>query len=276
MLLKVVALLSAVISAAVCGLAGGFAGWAWLWILPVGFVGAGLVIVLILFLMAWIPSLFADNTKQYDDDSPYFRWIIKYYAPAVFTLMRVKIQVTGMEKVPEKGRFMLVCNHVDNLDSGIMLAGFNRHQLAFVAKKETADMFLIGKLMPRVLCQFLDRENDRNALKTILRCIQILKEDKASIMAFPEGGIIEDGAVLHHYRNGVFKIAQKGGVPIVVCTIRGTAELLNNFLHFRRSFVDLRILDVVPAEDLKGVTTADIGNRVFALMAEDLGYREET
>lgn len=271
MLIKCVSLLSLVIAAAVCALTGAFSGPGWLWMLPLVFGGSFLVCALVLFLMAWIPSKLVKEEEEQTDDHPYFRWMATYYAPAVFTLLRTKIHVTGLEKLPKEGRFMVVCNHIDNLDSGVLLAVFNKSQLAFIAKKETKEMFLIGKLMPKILCQFLDRENDRAALKTILRCIQILKEDKASIAGFPEGGVIEDGKALHHFRNGIFKIAQKSGVPIVVCTIRGTVEILDNFRHLRPSTVELHLLDVIPADEVKGKRTVDIGRRVYNIMAPDLG-----
>lgn len=271
MLIKSVMLLSALAALGICALAGGFGGLGWLWMLPLGFVGTFLLCALVLFLMVWIPSKVVDTTKVQEDDDPFFRWVATYYAPAVFTLLRTKINVTGQDIVPKSGRFMVVCNHIDNLDSGVLLAVLNKSQLAFLAKKETRDMFLIGPLMPKILCQFLDRENDRAALKTILRCIEIVKEDKVSLAAFPEGGVIEDGKALHHFRNGVFKIAQRANVPIVVCTIRGTEDILDNFKHFKKSVVDLRFLDVVPAADIKGVHTTQIGRRVYNIMAPDLG-----
>ena len=37
--------------------------------------------------------------------------------------------------------------------------------------------------------QMLNRENDREALKTIVTCIRLLKDDEVSIGVFPEGGI---------------------------------------------------------------------------------------
>lgn len=271
MLIKCVSLLSVVTAAVICFLLGGFAGFGWLWMLPVFTAGMFVLCAVVLFLMAWIPSKFVDNSREEENDHPYFRWMATWYAPAVFTLLRTKINTTGLEKLPKEGRFMVVCNHIDNLDSGVLLAVFNKSQLAFLAKKETKDMFLIGKLMPKILCQFLDRENDRAALKTILRCIEILKEDKASIAGFPEGGVIDDGKALHHFRNGIFKIAQRTGVPIVVCTIRGTATILDNFLHGRKSTVDLHLLDVIPSEQTKGVRTDLIARQVYNIMAPDLG-----
>lgn len=271
MLLKLFALISAGVSAGICALVGGFSDFGWIWLLPVGFLGAYLVCLVTAFLFAWIPCKIAGPDKVYDKEVPYLRTLARLYAPAVFTLLRTKIQITGKEKLPKEGRFLLVCNHRHNLDSGVMLAAFPDSQLAFLAKKETRQMFLIGNLMGGIQCQFLDRENDRAALKTILKCISILKEDTASMVAFPEGGVIKDGKVLHHFRNGVFKIAQKAGVPIVVCTIRGAEDILRNFKKCKPSFVDLRLLEVIPAQELKGVTTADIGHRVYNIMAADLG-----
>ena len=125
--------------------------------------------------------------------------------------------------------------------------------------------------MRRILCQFVNRENDREALKTILKCIQILKEDKASVGVFPEGGILSEDGKLHHFRPGVFKIAQKAEVPIVVCTMKNTLHSVPNLLHLKPTHVELSVLEVIPPEELKGVTTVDIANRCYRLMAEDLG-----
>ena len=132
-------------------------------------------------------------------------------------------------------------------------------------------MPIIGILMSRLLCQFVDRENDRAARKTILKCSSILKEDKANVAVFPEGYIIQDGKLLHNFRPGVFKIAQKANVPIVVCTLKGAEKVFANLKKLRRSRVELHVVGVGPAEDLKGVTTAQIAQRVHAMMADSLG-----
>lgn len=48
-------------------------------------------------------------------------------------------------------------------------------------------MFLIGKIMHRLMCQLINRENDREALKTILKCIQMIREDQVSGCRLPRG-----------------------------------------------------------------------------------------
>ena len=271
MLLKLITLLSALFAAGICALADGFHGLGWLWMLPLGFIGGFLLCLIACVLAVWIPSLSIDPEKVEDRDDPYVRTIVKLYAPAVFQLLGCKIETTGTEKLPKDGRFMLVCNHTSNFDPGIPLAVFPDAQLAFISKKENLQLPIIGKMMLKIQCQLLDRENDRAALKTILKCISILREDKASIGVFPEGGIVKDGFLLHHFRPGVFKIAQKANVPIVVCSLRGTRQIASNLKKLRRTTVHFHLLEVIPAQELKGVSTVDIADRVHAIMAADLG-----
>jgi 1-acyl-sn-glycerol-3-phosphate acyltransferase len=175
-----------------------------------------------------------------------------------------------MEQTPRSGRFLLVSNHIDNVDPAFLLTCFRKSQLAFISKREVQQFFLVGQLMHKILCQPINRENDREALKTILRCIQIIKEDKASIAVFPEGYIHPDKK-LHHFRPGVFKIATKTKVPIVVCTLRGTTQVLSRFLHLKPSTVEVRLLKVIYPEEYESITTVELSDRIYKIMADDLG-----
>lgn len=271
MLLNLIYGLSALFGAVLCALTVGFDTLA---ALPVWLLGtvAGFVLCLLgCFLAVWVPALRTDPAQVQDGDDPYIRTVVKLYAPAVFRLLGCKIDAQGTEKLPRDGRFLLVCNHLYDLDPGVPLILFPDAQLAFISKKENLEKPIVGPLMLRIQCQMIDRENDRAALKTILKCISILKEDRASIAVFPEGRIVKDGKLLHDFRPGVFKIAQKAGVPIVVCTLNGTQNIVKNVRRFRRTRIDFHLLEVIPAEELKGTTTVDIARRVHGIMAADLG-----
>lgn len=270
MLLNMIYLISALFAAALCGLTGAFGTNAWLWVLPLGFVGGFLGCMLVCLLVVVYQARKFDPNKEQEQDDPIVRTIVKLYAPAVFRLLGCKIETIGTEKLPKDGRFLLVSNHLHDLDPGVILSTFPDAQLAFIAKKEVFDMAIIGQMLPRILGQFIDRENDRNALRTILKCISILKEDKASVAVFPEGKITGDEK-LHQFRPGVFKMATKAGVPIVVCTLFGTQDITKNVKRLRRTHIRLHLVDVIPAGELKGVTTVDIAHRVHALMAQSLG-----
>ena len=271
MLLNLIWSLSALFGVGLCALSVGFDGLSTVPVFLLGFALGFVLCLLGCFLAVWIPSRRVDPLQEQDGYDPYIRGIVKLYAPAVFRLLGCKIEASGTEKLPKEGRYLLVCNHLYDLDPGIPLTLFPDAQLAFISKKENIEKPIVGPLMLKIQCQLLDRENDRAALKTILRCISNLKEDKANIAVFPEGRIVKDGYLLHDFRPGVFKIAQKAEVPIVVCTVNGTQNIVENVKHFRRTRIDFHLLEVIPAEELRGVTTVDIAERVHAIMAADLG-----
>ena len=137
-------------------------------------------------------------------------------------------------------------------------------------------MFIIGNLMHKIMCQNIDRENDREALKTILRCIQLLKNDEVSVCVFPEGYTSHDGK-LHHFRSGVFKIATKAQVPIVVCGIQNTEKVFHNRKRLKTTPVPLRVAGGIRPETYPGRTAVDISQEAYDKMLSVLpeSFRQE-
>ena len=270
MLLGIVSALSFALAVMLCIVTGGFETFLFLWLLPVGFVGSFLLLAAIIFVALILICKGIDPEKIGDEDSPVFRRFIMELVYAIVTVLPVKVKTRGLEKIPADGRFLLVSNHLDNIDPAVFYYCFPKSQMAFVGKKETSAMFLVNKVMPKLLCPTIDRENDREALKSILRCISLLKNDTVSIAIFPEGRI-NKFRKLAHFRPGVFKIAQKANVPIVVCTIRGTNHVIKRLLKLKGSSVEVKLLDVIPAEALQGKTTVDVAQQVYDIMAADLG-----
>ena len=241
-----------------------------LWLVPVVFLGVflGLVLLAVVFLV--IICAFVDLDKPQETDSPFYRRVMYVFIEAIMNGALVRLHTEGLEKTPQQGRFLLVCNHLFIADPGILLHAFRGSQLAFLTKKENYKIPVIRKFMHKILCQPIDRENDRQALKSILKCIQLVKEDQVSIGAFPEGYTSKDG-LLHPFRPGVFKIAQKTGIPIVVCTIRNTRQILPDLKKLRFTDVDLHLVEVIAPQDYQGMTTVELSDLVYEKMIADLG-----
>jgi len=241
-----------------------------LWLLPVLFVLIYLVLALLAFLFLVLVCALVDLEKPQEQDSRFYRIVMRLEIEALCSLGLAKIHPTGLEKAPKEGRFLLVCNHLFLADPAVLLHCFKKSRLSFITKQENQSMFVVGKIMHKILCQPLDRNNDRQALKVILKCIQLIKEDQVSIGVFPEGYTSRDGK-LHHFRSGVFKIAQKTNVPIVVCTIQNTREIFKNLKKLKRTHIPLHLVDVLQPEDYQGLTTVQISDRVYEMMIQDLG-----
>lgn len=273
MLFGIITGLAAAGSAATCVGLGGFESLAWLWLLPVVFVLLWVLQAAAFFAVLLIAVSRVDQEVPQEEDSPFFRTMATLVVPFIKTVVGLRVDTRGLEKTPKEGRFLLVCNHLDDSDPVILLHYFRHSQLAFISKRENKDMFLVGKMMHKLQCQLVNRENDREALKCILKCIEILKNDRASVAVFPEGYESKDGRLLP-FRPGVFKIAQKAQVPIVVCTLQGSEHVLCNLKKFKPvPPVQLHLLEVIPAEELVGKTTVEIAQRVRSLMLADLGEK---
>ena len=269
MVMGILALLSALIGVVICVCCGAFESLTWLWMLPVCWLGTLLGIALLIFLFVLLLCALVDPEKEQEKDNKFYRFVVGMIADAAHTVLRVRVHAKGMEKIPTQGRVLLVCNHLSNADPVVLLHQVKRYQtLAFISKRENASMFVVGKMMHKMLCQLINRENDREALKTILKCIDIIKEDKASIAVFPEGYIYND-RLLHPFR--VFKIALRTQVPIVVCTLQNTQYVFRNAAHLRPTDVHFHVIGVLQPEDYRGMTAVQVANLAYTMMAEDLG-----
>ena len=270
MLIGSFVVISLAVAAGICFAVDAFAGLMWLWLLPVCTVGIFLVLAAAWFAMLLVMAKAVDMEKDREKDSPFYRSVVNVTIAALVPLLRIRIRVQGKELIPKDGRFLLVCNHLHEADPIVLLWVFRKSQLAFISKRENDSRFLIGPFLRAILCQPINRENDREALKTILKCIRLIKEDTVSIAVFPEGYTSMD-RLLHPFRSGVFKIAQKADVPIVVCTLRNTYDIYHNIKHGKGMEVEVHITGVIPAEDLKGRTAVDVANQAHEMMAKDLG-----
>ena len=270
MLLGIFTVVSVLFGLLLCALTGSFVSLHWLWMLPVGFLGCFLLCLLGVFIFLLIACKLVDLDKPQEEDDPFYRNLAYAFIDLISSLAQMHVHTEGLEMTPKDGRFLLVCNHINDIDPAVLLKFFKKSQLAFISKQENRTKFVIGPVMHKILCQPINRENDREALKSILKCIQLLKADDVSIGAFPEGGIFEKDK-LHPFRSGVFKIAQKAKVPIVVCTLKGTSDLFHNMKRLKHTHVRLHLVEVIPAEEVTAANTVALGDRIYSIMLEDLG-----
>ncbi len=235
------------------------------WLVPVLLVGFILFFLIIQFAIFAAMIQFTSFDKPVDKGEKLFRFLLKHSLPIIVKVARVKLNFTGIEKLPEDGRMMVVCNHQHDFDPAVIVSAFPNADLGFIGKKEIyTTMKFVAKAMHRLRSLPIDRENDREAAKTIIKAINTIKEDKASIAIFPEGYVSKSCELLP-FRNGCFKIALKANVPIVVCVINNTREIPKNIFR-RKTEVEFRLLDVIYPEEFEGKNTNEIGEKVHNLM----------
>jgi len=231
----------------------------------------GLLALLGLYvLLLGVCSLLVDPGKAYDKNSRFYRFLLDSATAVAMKLLRIRVHVSGIEKIPKDTKLLFVSNHRSNFDPIITWYALKKWEIAFVSKPENFKVPFFGRIIRKCCFMPIDRENPRNAIVTINRAAKLLKKQEVSIGVYPEGTRSKTCELLP-FHNGGFKIAQKAEAPIVVLSITGT-EKIAKAAPFRRSDVYLDVLEVF--SNIKETKTELIGMAARRLMETNMERRE--
>lgn len=222
-----------------------------------------LIVVLFLFLylllgipvlgIEWIIGKFNKNLSDYQSLR-----LVQWAFNVILKISGVEVTVIGEENVPDEP-VLFIGNHRSYFD--ILLTYSRCKRLTgYVAKKEMLRYPLLRDWMKRLYCLFLDRENPKEGLKTILQAIDYEKNG-ISICIFPEG-TRNDGEELSMlpFHNGSFKIAEKSGCAIVPMSLNNTVSIFEAHLPFiRKTHVVLEYGKPIYMKDMDKETKKHIG-----------------
>lgn len=234
-----------------------------------GFLAA-LILAYLIFL--GVCSLFIDPRKEYETNSRFYRFLLYSATAASLRLLRIKVHTTGLEKIPEGKKLLFVGNHRSNFDPIIEWQVLKKWELAFISKEANFKIPFFGRFIRKCCFLAIDRNNPRNALGTIEKASELLQKGEVCVGVYPEGTRNRTEELLP-FHNGVFRIAKKAEAPVVVMAIKGTEKIHKNVLR-RRSDIYLDIADLIPAEEVKIMKTAEIGKRVKNALEVKLSDKE--
>lgn len=217
-------------------------------------------------------SLFAGRNRKWTTVDNIYRRVTLETIDLLVHIMRARVHVSGGEMLPTDKRFLLIGNHLSIYDPMIEMLLFKDKKLAFVSKKENIQMPFFGRLMLASGCLALDRENNRDAVKTIKQASAQISGGVSSMGIYPEGGINKTGDLLMPFHSGSFKIAKKSGAPIVVAVIRNSEQLCRRFL-FTSTDVYLDVIRVVQPEEYASMNTAEISGMIRNEMYQHLSVK---
>ena len=225
-----------------------------------------LVLSIPVFLIEWIVGKFSPKAR----DISSLR-IVQAGFKIVIWMSGIKLTVKGEENVPKDTAVLYIGNHRSYFD--IVLTYARCPGLTgYVAKKEMLKIPLLSRWMKFLHCQFLDRSDIREGLKTILAAAEEIKNG-VSIMIFPEGtrSTNESELDMLPFHEGSFKIATKTGCPIIPVAISGSSAAFED--HIPRVFpahVTIEYGKPVYPKDLSREEQKFLGRRVQGTIAEML------
>ena len=231
-----------------------------LWIgYSVGFFG--LYVLGFIFL-----SLFVDKSKPQEKPNRFYLAVFVETIALYFRLARIEIRVRGKDKVPADSNFLLVSNHLSDHDFMSMLTVLRGRSVAFVSKPENFNYPIAGKYLHKGGFLPINREEAREALTTIREVADRMKTLPISYGVFPEGTRNRQVEGLLPFREGVFLMAKKAGVPIVIVRVTDTDKVKQR-APWRKTRVYVDFVDVIDAETVKAARSHELSEMVRERMA---------
>jgi 1-acyl-sn-glycerol-3-phosphate acyltransferase len=144
----------------------------------------------------------------------------------------VKRTVIGRENIPKNEGVLYISNHRSYFDIPVAYTTVTT-LTSFMAKKEIRRVPFLSTWMRFLQCLFLDREDIKQGMKTILKGIDLVK-DGYSVFISPEGHR-NQGKEMLPFKEGSFKIAEKTGCAIIPVAISNTDEVFENHIPWIRA-----------------------------------------
>ena len=178
----------------------------------VSFLYLSSIFIGLLFLL---PFLYIFRSKNKIIRATWSEYILKF--------LKIDVQIEGIRD--DKAE-LYVLNHQSLLDI-IVFESVTERDIAWVAKKEIAEVPVYGHMLKAPQMITVDRENKAGLLK-LLKDVKEKIIQKRPVVIFPEG-TRGDGKTLKKFKAGAKLIAQKNNLRVQPVLLLNTRERLDTF-----------------------------------------------
>jgi len=203
-------------------------------------------------------GIFVDPRKNDRPQRVFFRNILR--------LAGVKFEVRRAPWFDPHRTCIFVCNHVNIFDPFIIYSAIPQ----FVRGFELESHFKVpiyGWMMGRFGNVPVPDNPSREGLETMSKRAKDALDSGASLIAFAEGSRTRDGHV-HEFKKGIFRIAQRFGIPIVPMSVVGAYQFFQtgNWMLYPGK-ITVYLHDTIDTSQVARAGVADLCQRVHDIVA---------
>jgi len=210
-----------------------------------------------------------ENQGKEAEKLEYIHKTVSKWAGSQIKMSGSKVTVFGEENIPNDIPVVFMSNHQSNFDIPLFLVYIKKNK-GFVAKTELKKIPVLRTWMEHINCVFMDRNDLRQSVKTIIEGIKIIKEGH-SLVIFPEG-TRSKGGPMGEFKAGSFKLATKPKVPIIPVSIKDSSKIMEqNGNKIKPADVAIYIHPMVETANLTKEEIEKLPEQVKAIIGSKLG-----
>ncbi len=224
------------------------------------FIGISSVIFFCIALLIWATTILFDR-----------RLVALHLFSAFWAGCYLKIvpawhvSVIGNDKINNSGCYVIVSNHLSQLDIPVAFQLFRPFK--WVSKAEVFNIPFIGWNMS--LNRYIKlKRGDRVGVKHMLLGCEKALSSGSSIFIFPEGTRSADGNI-GKFSNGAFTLAKKMNLPILPVVIKGSHQALpkHSLVISGHHDISIEVLDPIAPETFAEKKPGELANEVKEIIA---------
>lgn len=199
------------------------------------------------------------TSRSVEKTRPSIFWPLAALVIPVVSLI-AKIRISGAEKLPKDGSFILAPNHYSEFDPIIVGIAVWRSGRAprFMAKQSLFDVPVLGWLLRATGMIPVARTSSAASARQTMAQSEKLVELGRGVIVYPEGTLTRDpGLWPMRGKSGAVRLALADGIPLVPMAHWGTQEIMGRYqkglsLWPLRKPVQVIIGDPIDVSDLRG------------------------
>ena len=186
-------------------------------------------------------------------------------------LLKIETTVIDKENIPNQ-TVCFVANHEGAADPLPYFDIFDR-PTAFIGKIEIEKIPFVGRVLKIGGGLFLNRDDLKQQLKTMMKVQDQLKNGYCNWFIFPEGTRNKDHmAKLLNFHHGTFRAPIKAKVPIVPVVNRGSFRLLSFKYNYKKYPTIIKFLKPIYPSEYQNMSTEEIALEVSRRIQKELNF----
>jgi 1-acyl-sn-glycerol-3-phosphate acyltransferase len=187
-------------------------------------VATGFMVLMLDVLGCSIPQLFLATAVLNAVVAIYIYTLVPEFLLRFLTWILIntlyRVQVSGLERVPDDGPALLVCNHVSYVDA-LVIGGTIPRPTVFVMYYKIFNVPVMRSLFRSARAiPIAGVKEDPVLLDRAWESISAALRAGEVVCIFPEGRLTADGEIAA-FRNGVERILERDPVPVIPMALRG-------------------------------------------------------
>lgn len=227
------------------------------YIIAIAFVVLFLILTSPMLLVLGIVGLFDRKTKDRISMK-----MIQFAFRTVLVLTGTKVTVIGEENIPTDRSVLFVGNHRSIFDT-LITYSLMKTPTGFISKKEMGMIPIFRWWMRNIRCLFLDRDDIKQGMQTILTAIDMIKEG-INVFIFPAGTRSKTEGEFPAFKGGSFKVATKSGCDVVPVSLHYLGDVFeDNKPKVKPVEVIVRFGEPIATKDLPREVLKDIPTKAY-------------